>query len=261
MSGLQVSGLSYAAQGKALVNEASFALEPGTLTMLVGPNGAGKTTLLKLALGLLRPDAGEARIDGQDIAELSPIIRARKIAYLPQQRPLAWPQPVRDIVALGRFAFGGVPSQLSGEDEEAVARAISTCDLGGLEERAVDSLSGGELARVHLARALASEAPMLIADEPVAALDPRFQHEILGHFSKTAREGRGVLTVIHDLSLAAQYADRIIWMNNGKIVADGRPADTITPANLRAIFGVEASVEIRPAGRVAVEISGPAKSQ
>lgn len=258
MSGLQVSGLSYAAQGKALVHEASFALTPGTLTMLVGPNGAGKTTLLKLALGLLKPDSGTAHIDGQDIAKLSPVRRARKIAYLPQQRPLAWPQPVRDVVALGRFAFGGVPSQLSDEDEQAVKRAIAACDLSGLEERAADSLSGGELARVHLARAFASEAPMLIADEPVAALDPRFQHEILGHFARTARDGRGILTVIHDLSLAAQYADRLIWMKSAKIVADGGPADTITPANLREIFGVEATVETKRAGGMAIEILGPA---
>ena len=258
MSLLTAKDLSYSADGKALVTGASFALEPGTLTALVGPNGAGKTTLLRLALGLLEPDTGSAQIEGEAIAHLSPIERARKIAYLPQSRPLVWPQPVRDVVALGRFAYGGTPERLSPEDVAAVTRAIAACELEGFEERAADTLSGGELSRVHLARALAAETPVLIADEPVAALDPRYAHEVLRLFKRASGEGRAVLTVLHDLALAARYADRLIWLNEGRITADGTPQETLTQERLRQVFGVEARVEVDADGAVSLHILGPA---
>lgn len=258
MSLFVADGLTYAVDGKPLVSEASFALKPGALTMLVGPNGAGKTTLLRLALGLLKPDSGRATLDDNDVATLAPVQRARKIAYLPQQRPLVWPQPVRDIIALGRFAYGAAPGRLSHEDEAATARAIAACDLEGFEERAADTLSGGELSRVHLARALAAETPLLVADEPVVALDPRYQHEVLRIFSEAAREGKSLLTVVHDLSLAARYADRLIWMKGGRIVADGPPRDTITPDRLREVFGLEARIEAMREDTISLDILGPA---
>ncbi|KEO92231.1 iron ABC transporter ATP-binding protein [Erythrobacter longus] len=258
MSLFVAQNLSYTAGESALVSNASFALEKGTLTALVGPNGAGKSTLLRLALGLLKPDAGHAEISGDKVSDLAPAERARQIAYLPQERPLAWPQPVRDIVALGRFSYGGAPLHLSQEDEDAVARAITACDLEGFEERAADTLSGGEIARVHLARALAGETPVLIADEPIAALDPRHAHEVLQLFKRLANEGRALLSVVHDLSLAARYADRLIWMKEGQIVADGTARDTITPDRLRDVFGVEARVDLTADGRVLLEILGPA---
>lgn len=258
MSLLRAKGLSYSAAGNALVSDASFALEEGTLTALVGPNGAGKSTLLRLALGLLKPDAGTSEIAGQDIAGLSPVERAREVAYLPQIRPLAWPQPVRDVVALGRFAYGAVPSRLSPTDKSAIAGAIAACDLEGFEERAADTLSGGELSRVHLARALAAQTRVLIADEPVSALDPRHSHEVLQLFKRAAGDGRALLSVIHDLSLAARYADRLIWMKEGRIVADGTARDTITPERLRDVFGIEARVDLTQDGRILLEILGPA---
>jgi len=121
-----------------------------------------------------------------------------------------------------------------------------------------DTLSGGELSRVHLARALAAETPVLIADEPVAALDPRYQHEVLGLFKRATDDGRAVLTVIHDLPLAARYCDRLIWMKEGRIVADGRPADTLTNDRLRDVFGVEAEVYVTGEGAVSLNIQGPA---
>ncbi|MEM6827836.1 MAG: ABC transporter ATP-binding protein [Pseudomonadota bacterium] len=258
MSLFVAEGLTYAVDGQPLVIDATFALEPGSLTMLVGPNGAGKTTLLRLALGLLKSDSGRAMLDGQEVTTLPPMQRARKIAYLPQQRPLVWPQPVRDIVALGRFAYGAAPGRLSPEDEVATARAIAACDLKVFEERAADTLSGGELSRVHLARALAAETPLLVADEPVAALDPRYQHEVLRIFSKAASEGQSLLTVVHDLSLAARYADRLIWMKDGRIVADGRPRETITSDRLKAVFGIEARVDATGDNAISLDILGPA---
>lgn len=258
MSALEARLLSYRAEGRALVKDASFALEPGTLTVLIGPNGAGKTTLLRLALGLLEANGGEALILGDDARTLRPSERARRAAYLPQARPLVWPQPVRDIVALGRFAHGAAPERLSPADAQAVDRAILACGLAGFEERAADTLSGGELSRVHLARALAAEAPVLVADEPVAALDPRYQHEVLRIFARAALAGSAVLTVVHDLALAARYADRLLWMHKGRIVADGPPGETLTPDRLRAVFGIEAEIVPDTEGRVHVRIVGPA---
>ncbi len=259
MTVLKAIGLSYTVDQRHLVHEASFALEPGSLTMLVGPNGAGKTTLLRLAIGLLEPSEGLAEIEGEAVAGLTAIQRARKIAYLPQQRPVVWPQPVRDIIALGRFAYGAAPGRLSDTDTAALDRAIALCDLEDLADRAADTLSGGELSRVHLARTLAAETPVMVADEPVSALDPRFQHDVMHIFRQAAEQGRALLTVVHDLSLAARYADRLIWMSEGTIVADGPPKETMTSANLRAIFGVEATVRTGPNGHVAVEVMGPAE--
>lgn len=258
MTLLVAKSLSYSAGGSALVQDASFALGAGTLTALVGPNGAGKTTLLRLALGLLDPDTGSASIEGADLASLSPMERARKIAYLPQARPVAWPQPVGDLVALGRFAYGASPVRMSDSDAKAIARAMTACELEGFETRAADTLSGGELSRVHLARALAAETPVLIADEPVAALDPRYQHEVLGLLKRAADKGSTLLTVIHDLSLAALYCDRLIWMKDGRIVADGSPADTLTKDRLLDIFGIDAMVSMTAEGKVSLDILGPA---
>lgn len=258
MTLLTATNLSYSAGANPLVQGASFTLQPGTLTALVGPNGAGKTTLLRLVLGLLNASTGHSVVEGSDIASLSPMERARKIAYLPQIRPLAWPQPVRDLVALGRFAYGASPDRLSQADRQAITRAIEACELQGFETREADTLSGGELSRVHLARALAAETPVLIADEPVSALDPRYQHEVLALFKRAAHDGRVVLCVIHDLALAARYCDRLIWMKEGQIVADGSPADTLTTTRLRDVFGVDARFELSAQGAVSLDIQGPA---
>lgn len=257
MSVLQANGLSYTVDGKPLVVDAGYSLKTGELTALIGPNGAGKTTLLRIALGLLPAATGTSTIDGAAIASLTPVERARKIAYLPQARPLVWPQPVRDVVSLGRFAYGAVLGRLSGADEAAVSHAMSACNLEGFEERAADTLSGGELARVHLARALAAETPLVIADEPVAALDSRYQHQTMRLFASMAEDGHGVLTVVHDLDLALRYANRVLWMDEGRIVADGTPEETFTNERLRRVFGIEAEI-IRDGARIRLDIVGPA---
>ena len=231
-------GLSY--HGDAahpMLSDAHVTLQRDEVTMLIGPNGAGKTTLIRALLGLLTPDNGTVKWDSN-----TPL--AQTVAYLPQSRPLIWPQPVRDVVALGRFAFGALPSRLSAADAAAVERAMAAADVAHLAERAADTLSGGEAARVHLARALAAETPYLIADEPAAALDLRHQHGVMALFRELAEQGRGVLAVVHDLTLAAAYADRLIWMQQGRIIADGSPADTMTAERLAAVFGVMARVEL-----------------
>ena len=242
MPELAVDGLSVALDGRRVVREASWRLAAGELVALLGANGAGKTTALRAVLGLTPRAAGTVRAGGDDPARMPPSARARRIAYLPQMRPLAWPVQVRDVVALGRFAHGAALGRLAGADAEAVARVLAECDLERLAERPCATLSGGELARVHVARALAAEAPFLLADEPTAALDPLHQHQVMQLLRAGADAGCGVLVVMHDAALAARTADRLLWMADGRIVADGEPEATLTPARLAEVYGVRAVV-------------------
>ncbi len=243
MTELRVQNVSMAADGVPLVSGASFSLVPGECVVLLGPNGAGKSTLLRAAAGLEAPTSGDVLLDNREAARMAPGERARLLSYLPQTRSLAWPNPVRDVVALGRFAHGAALGRLGDRDARAVERAIAACDLGHLANRSVDTLSGGELARVHCARTFAAEAPLLIADEPVAALDPRHQFTIMDLIRRFVEDGGGALVVLHDIGLAARYADRLIWMQGGRIVADGPVTDTLTPERISAVYGVRARIE------------------
>ncbi len=249
---LQAQDMTVEAGGATLVEAASFRLQAGELVALLGPNGAGKTSLLRGAIGLVPRSAGWARIDGEDTARMPPRRRARRLAYLPQNRPLAWPNPVRDVVALGRFSHGAALGRLRGVDRQAVEHALAACDLERLTERSTATLSGGELARVHCARAFAAEAPLLIADEPTAELDPYHQFRVMNLIRTFVNDGGGALVVLHDVVLARRYADRFIWMKDGRIVADGSPAATLSAARLGEIYGVRARVE-----GDRVEIEGP----
>lgn len=242
MTELVVHDLGLTVGGASLVHQARFTLSPGELVCLLGPNGAGKTSLLRTALGLEKRTAGASLLGGDDCNSLSPMVRARRVAYLPQRRPLAWPNAVRDIVALGRYAYGAAPGRLNPQDAEAVDHALELCGLSELAHRATDTLSGGELARVHFARAFAAEAPLLVADEPVAALDPRHQFRIMDIVQAYVAHGGGALVVLHDITLAARYASRLIWMKDSRIIADGPVAETLTPERLANIYGIRASV-------------------
>jgi len=227
---------------RGIVADASIRVERGELVVLLGPNGAGKTSLLRLLLGLVTPERGTATIDGDVAARLAPVERARRVSYLPQVRPLAWPAAVRDVIALGRFAHGSGGARLAPRDADAVARAIEACDLASLADRDASTLSGGEAARMHVARALTAETPLIVADEPVTSLDPRHQHRVLALFADFVRRGGGALVVLHDLDLAARYADRLVWMQDGRTVADGSVASTMTPERIAATYRVNARV-------------------
>jgi iron complex transport system ATP-binding protein len=243
MIDLNVNNLSYEVNGETLVDRASFTLTPGEFICLLGPNGAGKTSLIRSSLGLEKPSRGQATLGGEDTYQLSPIMRARRIAYLPQIRPLAWPNSVRDVAALGRFSHGATLGRLRGADLDAVEQAIAACDLTHLAHRSADTLSGGELARMHCARAFAAQAPLLIADEPTAALDPRHQFRILDLIADYVAKGGGALVVLHDIHMAARYSSRLIWMKDGRILADGPPRDTLTAERLEQVYGVRAKVD------------------
>jgi iron complex transport system ATP-binding protein len=248
MAELHVQNLSLSAGGKPLVSGASFTLAGGEFIALLGPNGAGKTSLLRGALGLFKLTSGTAALGSGgrnqplETYKMAPAARARSIAYLPQIRPLAWPSLVKDIIALGRFSYGGPLARLAPDDNRAVQSAIARCGLEDLADRRADTLSGGELARVHIARALAAQASLLIADEPAAALDPRHQFRVMDLLRDYVNEGGGVMAVLHNISLAARYADRIILMDDGKIIADGAPKTILTQRRLAEIYGVSARI-------------------
>ena len=251
MTEIIAKNLSLTKDSATLLQGASFTLKPRQLIALLGPNGAGKTSLIRTTLGLEKRSSGTVSLGGTDSEALSPMERARRVAYLPQQRPLAWPNSVRDVVALGRFAYGAAPGRLNPKDAQAVNTALELCDLTELTNRHTDTLSGGEVARVHCARAFAAEAPLLIADEPVAALDPRQQFRIMDIIQAYVDRGGGALVVLHDIPLAAKYASHLIWMQDGRIAAEGPPEETLTVQRMADIYGVRAHIDGRK-----VEIEG-----
>ena len=257
MTELAAQGLHVVMGGREVVRGASVRVAPGELVALLGPNGAGKTMLLRAVLGLVKRSRGQVEAGGGDPARLTAAERARRMAYLPQSRPLAWPVRVRDVVALGRFAHGASPGRLRGEDAAAVERALSACGLAPLSDRACSTLSGGEVSRTHVARALAAEAPLLLADEPTAALDPLHQHRIMTLIRAYADAGNGALVVLHEAALAARFADRLTWMKEGCVVADGPPEDTLTPERMAQVYGVRAAVRRMEEDWV-VSVAGPA---
>ncbi len=245
MTSIEIKDLSLQLAGATIFKDVSISVSSNELVALVGPNGAGKTSILQCALGLQQPTSGQVLIDGKHISELTQLERARLVSYLPQMRPLSWPVQVRDVIALGRYAYGASVSELKGENKAAVRDAIAACGLTSLQHRHTDSLSGGELARVHCARAFAAKTPLLLADEPVASLDLRHQLNTLSLFRAHVDSGAGALVVLHDISLAARFCDRLIWLKDGRVHADGSPENTVTPERLADIFDIEASVEIR----------------
>jgi iron complex transport system ATP-binding protein len=221
---------------------ASFSARPGQLTGLVGPNGAGKTSAVRALMGQLPLMSGTARVGAQDPFRLPPLELARTVAWLPQVRPLAWPVRVREVVALGRYAHAGPLGRLAAADRAAVDAALAACALDAFADRSVASLSGGELARVHLARVLASGTPALIADEPTASLDPRQAFQMMDLLAARARAGAAVLVIVHDLALAARSCDRIVVLDGGAVKADGPPHDALTASVLQGVFGVSGSI-------------------
>lgn len=237
---LTATGLDVSLGGRQVLFDFDLGVKPGELVMVVGPNGAGKTTLLRAIAGIV-PAKGRIAIENDPLQAISAAERAQRIAYLPQGHVFHWPLPVEDIVALGRLPRGG-GADLSETDRVAVERAMTATGVTDYVGRAVTTLSGGERARVALARVLATQARVILADEPTAALDPRYQLVVLDILYRHARDGGAVVAVLHDLGLAARWADRIVVIDQGRKVADGAPRDVLTKERLNETFGVSAQI-------------------
>jgi iron complex transport system ATP-binding protein len=220
------------------VDGVSFTARQGEFVGLLGPNGAGKSTLIRLVAGLLAPSAGTVRLAGFDPHAAPRRLVARVCALVPQEPRLDWPFTVRDVVMMGRTAHQGLLAVASRQDLGAVDGALTACDLEHLAGRRVDALSGGERRRVFFARALAQEPRVLLLDEPTAFLDLAHQVAAMEMARLAARGGLCVVAVLHDLNLAAAACDRLVALRDGQVVADGRPAEVLTEARVRDVWGV-----------------------
>ncbi|MGE0422496.1 MAG: ABC transporter ATP-binding protein [Reyranellaceae bacterium] len=222
---------------RTILEGIELALEPGRLCVVIGPNGAGKSTLLRLLAGIDRPDGGSIRLGDAALESMAPRERARRIAHLPQTTAAHWPLNGRDMVALGRLPHGAGLEAPGAADTAAIARAMARTDTAPFADRRIDMLSSGERARLALARVLATEAEVLLADEPVASLDPAQQLAAMDALREEAGRGAIVVVVLHDLALVSRYADRVVVLSNGRIVGDGPPAAALAPDMLRRVYG------------------------
>lgn len=246
---LAVEDVAYAYPRRPLLEHVSFAVAPGEIAAILGPNGAGKSTLLKCLNAILTPARGCVRVNGAALADLSPHAVARRVGYLAQRIETAR-LTVFDAVMLGRLPHQGL--RRSAADEQIVAEALAALDLGGMALRFIDTLSGGELQKVAVARALAQTPQVLLLDEPTAALDLRNQVEIARLLRRVVAErGMAAVMTMHDLNLALRYADRFLFLAEGRIVAQGTAA-IVTPELIEAVYG--APVHIARFGEVPVVI-------
>ena len=256
MSTLGARGLRLALGGRPVLDGVDLALAAGEVTALVGPNGAGKSTLMGCLAGLRRADAGEAVLDDAPLLRMDARARARAIAWLPQTPEVGWPMDVAALVALGRTPFIGARG-LGAADRAAVARAMAAAGVGPLAARDATTLSGGERARVLLARALAGEPRWLLADEPLAGLDPGHGLDAEALLRRVAAAGAGVLVTVHDLQAALRMADRVVVLAAGRVLADGPPGRALAPDVLERAYGVRARVGAGEAGPL-IEVLGRA---
>lgn len=227
---------------KTIITDLNLCAKSHQLIALLGANGSGKTTLLKLIAGLIPLRQGQQMVDGDDIASLSLQARAQRIAYMPQHREIPPAMSVYEVVRLGRAPYRGRLGHLTPQGKAAITRALEITDTLELQNRRIPELSGGEQARVLLARALAVDAPYLLADEPMAGLDPYYQLTLMAQLRRHVHgmsSPRTMIITVHDLALASQYADHVWLMKSGKVYAQGTPEAVLNTAHLQTVFGLK----------------------
>lgn len=254
---LSAHQVSFARDGNLILDNADLTLSAGELVGLIGPNGAGKSSLLRMMAGLQQPDSGQIYLSNEArpqklLNDFSGRERAQVLAYLPQQETPAWPLQVEHLVGLGRAPWHKPMSGKSERDKQAIERALEITEMQSLRQRIVTTLSGGELQRTLLARVFAGEPKIILADEPIAALDPYHQLHMMELLAEHAQQGGTVLAALHDLSLAARFCSRLVLLHHGKIVADGQPIDVLTTENLEQVYGISAYVDCRDDGVVII---------
>ena len=242
MSLLAAEGISFKRNQQLLLQDIHLNLQAGELVGLIGPNGAGKSSLLKILAGLEKPSSGLVKFQGQILHKLSAQQRSRQLAWLAQGGSIHWPLTVERLVALGRLPHLATWQSASNQDQAAIETAIQQTGIEHLRTRDATTLSGGERTRVLLARALAAEPSVLLADEPIAALDPGYQLQTLELLRSFSQGQRACIVVLHELSLAARYCDRLYLLQTGCIVDTGSVNKVLSAENLKNVYKIECEI-------------------
>ncbi len=245
MNALAARDLRLSLGTRQVLSGVTFTLSPGELALLAGRNGAGKSTLLRALIGALPPDGGDVQLGGRPIGSWASLLRAREVAFVPQSVDTPFEFTGRELVTMGRHPHRGRGSTLRAEDVAAVEHALAAVDATAFADRRVTTLSGGELRRIAVARALATEAPLLLLDEPTSNLDLEHALQLVALLRALVAGGHGVLVASHDLNLLAKHCDRVVLLHDGRVFADGAPEQALAPSNVAAVFGVQS---VAPSG-------------
>ncbi len=248
MSLLDASRIDFSIGGIPILRDVGLRVAPGELVGLIGPNGAGKSSLLRLASGIATPDRGEIRFEGERMERIDPRQRARRLGYLAQDARAHWPFSVEKVVGLGRIPHQSWWQNETDEDRRRIDDALGVTETLAYRNRVVTTLSGGEQTLVMLARIIAGECRLILADEPVAALDPYHQLHVMEILREHARDQRAAVVVLHDLSLAARYCDRLYLLSHGRLDCDGPVGEVLTRDNIARVYGVDSRIECDESG-------------
>lgn len=239
---LSARNISAELGARTVLQDFNLDVAPGEIVVVAGPNGAGKSTALKVLAGLMAPAHGDVTLDGRSLKETDRRELARAIAYLPQERTVHWSMACERIVGLGRLPHSSFAAAESAADAAAIAGAMIRLDVSQFAQRPIATLSGGERARVLVARALAQQSRHIITDEPTSGLDPAHSLRLFDEFKRLSSEGHAIVTALHDLSLAARYATRVVLLKEGRCIAIGPPAQVLSKVNLAAAFAVDVMI-------------------
>jgi iron complex transport system ATP-binding protein len=255
MTRLNASGIDYRIDRIPILSGVDFRLEPGELVGLIGPNGAGKSSLLRILSGIVAPTRGDVLMDGRALSQISPQQRARSLGYLVQGAQAYWPFSVEKVVGLGRIPYQKWWRQGDAEDESKVVEAMQLTETLAYRNRIVTTLSGGEQTLVMLARIFATENQVILADEPVAALDPYHQLHVMEILRQHASAQRAAVVVLHDLSLAARFCDRLYLLRHGRLDCSGRVTEVLTRENIARVYGVDSQIECNEQGASVIPLN------